>query len=138
MTGRYTSREIDDACELALSHGAWRLRALRALIKSRARQQEIQLVQSHPLIRPMADYGRWLKVSFRKENGDGNGEFIASQATSGEPKEKSPARSRALSAVRPPTTALGSLSSGALSSGPAIPSLPDDTAPVNIPERILP
>ena len=64
----------------------------------------------------MADYGRWLKVSFRKENGNGNDEFIALGATSGEPKGKSPEPSRALSAVRPPTTALGSLSSGALSS----------------------
>jgi len=67
MTGKYTSGEIDAGCELALSHGAWRLRALRSLIKSRTRQQEFDLVQTHPLIRPMADYGRWLKVSFMPE-----------------------------------------------------------------------
>ena len=136
MTGKYTAREIDEGCALALSHGSWRLRALRSLIKSRARQQEFELAQSHPLIRPMADYGRWLKVSFRKENG--NDEFIALGATSGEPKGKSPEPSRALSAVRPPTTALGSLSSGALSSESAIHNLWDDPVPVNAPERMLP
>jgi len=159
MTGKYTSREIDAGCDLALSHGAWRLNALRALIKSRARQQEIELVQSHPLIRPMADYGRWLKVSFspaealgrhslgdsgsakegRKKNDSGNGEFIALKATSGEPEGKSPApENGTLSAVRPPTTALGSLSSGALSSGSATPTLRSDGAPVNAHERTLP
>jgi len=136
MTGKYASREIDEGCDLALSHGAWRLRALRSLIKSRTRQQEFDLVQTHPLIRPMADYGRWLKVSFRKGNDNGNGEFVALRATSGEPKGKSPEQSRALSAVRPPTTALGSLSSGALSSVPAIRSVHDDPAPVNAPERM--
>jgi len=135
MTGKYTSRQINEGCELALSHGSWRLRALRSLIKSRTRQQEFDLVQSHPLIRPMADYGRWLRVSFRKDNG--NGEFIALGATSGEPKGKSPERSRALSAVRPPTTALGSLSSGALSSESAIHNLPDEDVPVNVIERII-
>jgi len=141
MTGKYASREIDEGCDLALSHGAWRLKALRELIKSRARQQEFDLVQSHPLIRPMADYGRWLKVSFRKENGNdnGNGEFIAFGAPSGEPKGKSPApENGTLSAVRPPAAALGSLSSGALSSGPATPTLRSGDAPVNSSERTLP
>ena len=141
MTGKYTSREIDEGCDLALSHGAWRLKALRALIKSRARQQEFELVQSHPLIRPMTDYGRWLKVSFRKEDGNdnGNGEFIALGAPGGKRhKEKGPEQSRALPAVQPPTAALGSLSSGALSSGPATPTLRSDDAPVNTHERTLP
>jgi len=137
MTGKYTAGELETACELALSHGAWRLRALRSLIKSRARQQEFDLVQSHPLIRPMADYGRWLKVSFRKGNDNGNGEFIAWGAPGGKSKEKGPERCRALPAVQPPTTALGSLSSGALSSVPAIRSVHDDPAPVKAPERML-
>jgi len=138
MTGKYTAREIDAGCELALSHGAWRLRALRSLIKSRTRQEEFDLVQSHPLIRPMADYGRWLKVSFRKGNDNGNGEFIAWGAASGEPQGKSPEPSRALSAVRPPTAALGSLSSGALSSESAIPTLRDDDVPIKASERMRP
>jgi len=137
MTGKYTSRQINEGCELALSHGAWRLKALRSLIKSRARQAEFEFVQSHPLIRPMADYGQWLKVSFRKDNGNGNGEFIALWATGGKHNEKGPEQSRTLPAVQPPTTALGSLSSGALSSESAIHNLPDDNVPVNVSERIM-
>ncbi len=85
----------------------------------------------------MADYGRWLKLSFRKDNGNGNGEFIALQATGGKSNEKGPERCRALPAVQPPTTALGSLSSGALSSESAIHNLPDDEVPVNISERTM-
>ncbi|MFH1921464.1 MAG: IS21 family transposase [Planctomycetota bacterium] len=137
MTSKYTSRQINEGCELALSHGTWRLKALRSLIKSRARQEEFEFVQSHPLIRPMADYGQWLKVSFRKDNGNGNGEFIALGATGGKSKEKGPEQGRALPAVQPPTTALGSLSSGALSSESANHNLPDDKIPVNVSERIM-
>ena len=33
-------REIEEACELALSHGAWRLKALRAMIKSSGRWEQ--------------------------------------------------------------------------------------------------
>ena len=76
-------------------------------------------------------YGRIIQVSFGKEdeatNGDdGNGEFTALRATSGEPEREGPALDpeQALPAVQPPVSALGSLSSGALSSGPAAESLP--------------
>ena len=65
--------------------------------------------------------------------------FIALRATSGEEKGKSPDGPQALSAVQPPATALGSLSSVALSSGPANESVPDETLPGNLSlERIAP
>jgi len=139
MTGKHAAGDIEMACELALSHGSWRLRALRALIKSRARQQQFEFVQTHPLIRPMADYGRWLDVSFRK--GKGHGEFVASGAAGGEPKGKSLEQARVLSAARAPTAALGPLSSGAgaspggASSETAPRSLLGDAVPINVPER---
>ena len=139
MTRRYTADDLEKACRLALSHGAFRLQALRDLMKQPCRQEEF--LQVHPLIRPVDFYGRYFKVSLgREDNGNqNNGEFIASGATSGEIKEESPApEDGTLSAVQPPASALGSLSSVALSSGPAEDSVPTETIPVNSPERVIP
>jgi transposase len=132
MTGKYPADDLEKACALALSHGAFRLRVLRALMKRPQRQTEF--VQAHPLIRPMEFYGRYFKVSFGKED-NGHGEFIALRAPSGEEKGKSPDGPQALSAVQPPASALGSLSSGALSSEPAEESLPAESLGVNTLER---
>ncbi len=149
MTRHYCAADLEKACRLALSHSAYRLQALRDLMKQPTRQEEF--IQVHPLIRPMDFYGRYFKVSFRKEN-DGNenggGEFIALRATSGEDKQESPApRSGTLSpaaayhscAVQPPASALGSLSErggtplpcGALSSEPAFEKVALESLPVN-------
>lgn len=135
MTRKHHADDLEHACERALSHGAYRLRALRQLMKRPSHQ--VELVQNHPLIRPMDAYARHIKVSFRQE-ANGNGEFIALGATGGKRREKGPERSRALPAVQPPTSALGSLSSGALSSEPAIHNLRDNDIPVNAPQRTLP
>ncbi len=160
MTGKYPADDLDKACALALSHGAYRLRVLRQLMKRPQRQTEF--VQAHPLIRPMDFYGRYLKVSFApadmsavvpqsgtkaealsavegakaggKED-NGINEFIALKATSGEEKGKSPDDTQALSAVQPPVSALRSLSSGALSSGPATESVASESLCVNPLER---
>jgi hypothetical protein len=148
MTRRYTADDLEKACRLALSHGAFRLQALRDLMKQPCRQEEF--LQVHPLIRPVDFYGRYFKVSLGKEehgNPNGNGEFIASGATSGEVKEESPVpKDGTLSAVQPPATALGSLSERggtplpcvALSSGPAEESVQAETLSVNSGERIAP
>ena len=128
MTRSHPADDLEKACALALSHGAYRLRVLRQLMKQPTRQTEF--VQAHPLIRPMDFYGRYLEVSFRKED-HGNGEFIALKAPDGESNGKSLDVTQALPIVQPPATALGSLSSVALSSGPASESVPDETLPVN-------
>jgi transposase len=124
MTNKYTSRQMETACAAALTHDVFRLKSLRALIKEPDEQQEF--VQAHPLIRPMSDYGRYVKVSFGKEVNPmtesgvkNNDEFTALRAACGAAKEKSLALPQALPAVQPPVAALRSLSSGALSSVPA-------------------
>jgi len=135
MTGRYPVDDLEKACELALSHGAFRLQALRDLLKDPTRQ--IQLIDRHPLIRPMDFYGRLIHVSFRKEDNtyhsNGNGEFIALGDTGGSLQAEEPIRVEQMGppAVHPPVSALGSLSSGALSSGPARESVPSRSASVN-------
>jgi hypothetical protein len=135
MTRSHPADDLEKACALALSHGAYRLRVLRQLMKQPTRQTEF--VQAHPLIRPMDFYGRYLEVSFRKED-PGNGEFIALKAPDGEPNGKSLDVTQALPIVQPLASALGSLSSVALSSGPAEDSVPTETIPVNSPERVAP
>jgi len=146
MTRRYTADDLEKACRLALSRSAYRLQALRDLMKQPMRQEEF--IQVHPLIRPLDVYGRYFKVSFgREDNGHGNrnDECIALRATSGEGKQESPApQDGTLSAVQPPASALGApfdsahgpervegLSSGALSSGPAHDSVSAESLSVN-------
>jgi transposase len=135
MTGKYRSNEMEKACALAITHGAYRLRALRQLLEKPTRQ--VEFLDAHPLIRPMDFYAQRVRVSFRKEdnNKSSNGEFIALQAASGLKKEEDPDVGQVLSAVQPPDSALGSLSSGALSSGPARGSLPTGSLSVNSLER---
>ena len=48
---------LEDACEVAASHGAYRLRTIRALIKRRAPKQEtFAFVQEHLIIRTLDEY----------------------------------------------------------------------------------
>jgi len=58
LTRRHESKAIDDACEIALSHGAYRLRTLRELLKRNVgqRQQPLPFLDEHPIIRPLHDY----------------------------------------------------------------------------------
>ncbi len=61
MTRKYSYREIEKACELAVSHGAYRLRDLRRLIKEPSRQETFEFMASHPLIRDMGEYGDFFR-----------------------------------------------------------------------------
>jgi transposase len=54
---KHTSDALDKACEIALSHGAFRLRTIRKLINRRAAtQQALSFLAEHPIIRPLDDY----------------------------------------------------------------------------------
>jgi hypothetical protein len=52
---------------LALGHGAFRLRELRALIKDPAEQQQLEFMAEHPVIRSLKAYGELVRVSFDQE-----------------------------------------------------------------------
>jgi hypothetical protein len=67
LTTRHSAAQMETACELALSHGAYRLRAVRHLLDHPSRQENFEFMEKHPLIREMADYGEFIKVHFRKE-----------------------------------------------------------------------
>ena len=69
LAGRHRPSSIDRACGIALSYGAYRLRAVRALIDRDApRQEPLPFLEEHPLIRSLADYGQLVHPSFPKEN----------------------------------------------------------------------
>jgi hypothetical protein len=61
LTGKHSSLEIERACELAVSHGAYRLRDLRRLLVTPNRQETFSFLESHPLIRDMSEYGAFLR-----------------------------------------------------------------------------
>ena len=68
LTNKYASREIDQACEIALTHGAYRLRTVRELIKRQGdRQEQFAFIQEHPIIRPLGDYDELVHTAFTKE-----------------------------------------------------------------------
>jgi len=126
---------LEAACAAALSHQVFRLRGLRALLKQPTTQA--QFLEEHRLIRPLKHYGWFVRVSFRspeeKEEEKTQDAFIAFRAPGREEGKESPEALRAFPAGRQPAAALGSLASGALSSGPAPQSLPEPPTPINPP-----
>jgi transposase len=69
LAHRHPCAAIERACDIALSHGAYRLRTLRALIDRAAPQQEqLPFLDEHPVIRQLAEYGRFVHDAFQKED----------------------------------------------------------------------
>lgn len=60
LTKKHSSSAIEQACQTALSHGEFRLRALRALIVRQPPvvQAALPFLDEHPLIRPLEDYAQ--------------------------------------------------------------------------------
>ena len=67
LVHRHDAEAIERACEVAFSHGAWRLRTLRQLLKRTAPEQEtFEFLDEHPIIRPLSDYGKLVATSFQR------------------------------------------------------------------------
>jgi transposase len=67
---RHPLADIERACEVALSYGAFHLRSVRQLIKRQApKQQPLPFLEQHPIIRPLADYGRWVRAALAVPRG---------------------------------------------------------------------
>jgi len=57
LSKRHPADAIERACETALSHGAYRLRTIRALIQRQSdRQEQFEFIEEHPIIRSLSDY----------------------------------------------------------------------------------
>ncbi len=68
LAHRHPGDAIERACDIALSHGAYRLRTLRALIERAApRQEQRPFLQEHALIRQLSDYGQFVHDTSQQE-----------------------------------------------------------------------
>jgi len=62
LTRTYECSEIERACETAWRNSCFRYRALKRLMKEQqASQQTMEFMDEHPAIRPMSEYGEFLK-----------------------------------------------------------------------------
>jgi hypothetical protein len=67
LTNKHTDTAVDQACRVAQSHGAYRLRVIRELLKRQAPPQEqFEFITEHPLIRSLADYGQLVHNAFEE------------------------------------------------------------------------
>lgn len=67
LAKRHDDQAIERACQVAFSHGAWRLRTIRELLKRDAPEQEaFEFLDEHPIIRPLSDYGKLVSTSFQR------------------------------------------------------------------------
>ena len=64
LVHQYPAEVIDQACQTALTHGAFRLRTIRELIKhGGSKQDEFAFLDEHPIIRDLSDYGAIVKAA---------------------------------------------------------------------------
>jgi len=69
LTYHHSADSIETACAIAQSHGAYRLRDVRALIaRPAATQEQFEFVEQHPIIRSLSEYGELVHSVFNKEN----------------------------------------------------------------------
>jgi transposase len=70
LVGRYTSQEIDRACEVALGHEMYRLRSIRRLLKRGVdtghEQSRFEFLAEHEIIRDMESYGDVVRRAMRE------------------------------------------------------------------------
>jgi hypothetical protein len=68
LAQRHPCDTLEQACDIALSHGSYRLRTLRSLLKRPAAKQEpLPFLDDHPLIRNLSDYGQFVHNAFHRE-----------------------------------------------------------------------
>jgi transposase len=65
LADRQSCPLIDKACEIAISYGAYRLKNVRRLIEEKAaKQEQMEFMQEHPIIRSMEAYGELVRKAF--------------------------------------------------------------------------
>jgi transposase len=65
---RYRYSQIEQACEVALTHNAFRLRTIRQLIQRGAgKQQPFEFLSEHEIIRDLAEYDQLVEAALHRE-----------------------------------------------------------------------
>jgi transposase len=78
---------IDKACEIAVSYGAYYLKNVRRLVDQKAaKQEQMEFMQEHPIIRSMDVYGELVRKAFRKPPPSWEAEEVSSIT----PQERTP------------------------------------------------
>jgi hypothetical protein len=68
LSKRYPAEQIERACQVATSHGAYRLRTIRELIGRQGQSQEqFEFIDEHPIIRSLAEYGQVVQQSITEK-----------------------------------------------------------------------
>jgi transposase len=64
LVNHHNNQAIDQACEIALTHEAFKLRTIRQLIeKGGFKQQQLEFIDEHPIIRDMSSYEEIVRAS---------------------------------------------------------------------------
>jgi transposase len=64
---RHAWNVIDEVCAIAQTHGAYRLRTIRTLIRRTApKQEQFEFIEEHPIIRRLSDYGDLVRKAFQE------------------------------------------------------------------------
>ena len=64
---RHSTPVIEEACRIAQTHGAYRLRVIRKLIQHQGvPQKQFEFIQEHPIIRRLSDYGDLVRKAFQE------------------------------------------------------------------------
>lgn len=75
MAEKHPAPQLDQACQLALTHDAWHLRDLRELLARPVAQEQFGFIETHPLIRDLEAYDNLVPVCFdpvAQSNNDNN------------------------------------------------------------------
>jgi transposase len=66
LTKRHSSGTLEKACEIAVTHGSYRLRTIRELLKRQEAKEEQELLpfmDEHPIIRSLTDYAQLVRTA---------------------------------------------------------------------------
>jgi len=67
LAKKHPDKSIDEACETAQTHGAYRLRTIRELIKRQVpKQEQFEFMQEHAIIRSISEYGDLVRTAFKE------------------------------------------------------------------------
>ena len=64
LAEKHPAPQLHQACQLALTHGAWHLRDLRELLARPVAQEQFPFIETHPLIRNLEAYDNLVPVCF--------------------------------------------------------------------------
>ncbi len=68
LAKKHSSEALENACETALSYGAYQLRTLRQLLKRQALPQTaLSFLEEHPIIRPLDDYAQLVTRAIHRQ-----------------------------------------------------------------------